>query len=553
MSVLRDKRFWFFMGLGALFFIPFLGGVHLFDWDEVNFAEISREMILLDEFLRPHINFEPFWEKPPLYFWLQVVSMKIFGVNEFAARFPNALCGILTLGILFAMGKKLFNARFGMWWALAYFGSILPHLYFKSGIIDPWFNLFTFGGFYLLILFFWKKQKLEGIEINFNKWWLLFLAGFIVGFSILTKGQASLIVICFALFVYWVSVRFRWYINVPQFLFFVLAASLVTLAWYGIETAKNGTWFIVEFNKYQYRLFSTPDAGHQGFPGYHFIVLLIGCFPASIFALRAIFKFPKSQRAFHNDFRKWMIILLVCILVLFSIVQSKIVHYSSLAYFPLTYLAALAIYQWDQKKIRLSPGMKWGLGAIGGVFVAATIALPILMQNPEWLQTKMADPFAAANLDAPVHWTGWEIIPGVFLLGILITFFILHKRKSSHSAIVLFGGTAVFVMLTLVFFIGRIEGYSQRTAINFFKDKAGQDCYVANYGYKSYAQLFYFDKPPVTNEQSYDLDWLLKGDIDKPVYIITKIHKADQLDKYALELVESKNGFVMFKRLPSAR
>ena len=32
--------------LGAIFFIPFLGGVHLFDWDEINFAEISREMMI---------------------------------------------------------------------------------------------------------------------------------------------------------------------------------------------------------------------------------------------------------------------------------------------------------------------------------------------------------------------------------------------------------------------------------------------------------------------------------------------------------------------------
>ncbi|HEY8366017.1 MAG TPA: glycosyltransferase family 39 protein, partial [Bacteroidia bacterium] len=53
--------------LALICFFPFLGGVHLFDWDEINFAEIAREMILSNDYLRPTINFEPFWEKPPLF------------------------------------------------------------------------------------------------------------------------------------------------------------------------------------------------------------------------------------------------------------------------------------------------------------------------------------------------------------------------------------------------------------------------------------------------------------------------------------------------------
>src|SRR5580698_9858012 len=81
----------------SLFFIPFLGRVHLFDWDEINFAECSREMIKMHDYTRVYINFLPFWEKPPMYFWMQSTAMKIFGITEFASRFPNAVCGIITL------------------------------------------------------------------------------------------------------------------------------------------------------------------------------------------------------------------------------------------------------------------------------------------------------------------------------------------------------------------------------------------------------------------------------------------------------------------------
>ncbi len=94
---------WYYFAIisaGFLFYVPFLGGVHLFDWDEVNFAEISREMLVTRDFLKVQVNYLPFYEKPPLFFWIQVLSMKTFGVNEFAARFPNAVVGIITLLVI---------------------------------------------------------------------------------------------------------------------------------------------------------------------------------------------------------------------------------------------------------------------------------------------------------------------------------------------------------------------------------------------------------------------------------------------------------------------
>jgi 4-amino-4-deoxy-L-arabinose transferase-like glycosyltransferase len=53
--------------ISALLFIPFIGQVHLFDWDEINFAESAREMIASHDYLTVKINFIPFWEKPPLF------------------------------------------------------------------------------------------------------------------------------------------------------------------------------------------------------------------------------------------------------------------------------------------------------------------------------------------------------------------------------------------------------------------------------------------------------------------------------------------------------
>src|SRR3954468_6465930 len=97
-------RYCIIIAASVLLFVPFLGKVHLFDWDEINFAECAREMIVSGNYVTPTINFQPFWEKPPLFIWMQVLSMKAFGINEFSARLPNAICGITTLLILYSIG-----------------------------------------------------------------------------------------------------------------------------------------------------------------------------------------------------------------------------------------------------------------------------------------------------------------------------------------------------------------------------------------------------------------------------------------------------------------
>ncbi|MBK6904797.1 MAG: glycosyltransferase family 39 protein [Saprospirales bacterium] len=176
-KTLRSKELifsgWTLVLLGALFFLPFLGGVHLFDWDEINFAECAREMILTGNYGQVQIDFKPFWEKPPLFIWMQALSMQLWGVGEYAARFPNAVCGMLTLALLYRMGNHLHGKPFGWIWGMAYFGSLLPHLYFKSGIIDPWFNLFIFLGLYVFILVFWRRK---GLEERGPATWLYFAA-----------------------------------------------------------------------------------------------------------------------------------------------------------------------------------------------------------------------------------------------------------------------------------------------------------------------------------------------------------------------------------------
>ena len=279
------------VAFSSLVFIPFLGKQSLFDWDEINFAESAREMIVTGDYLTVQINFETFWEKPPLFIWMQVASMKVFGVNEFAARFPNALCGIITLILLYFMGSKIFNREFGLFWVLAYTGSILPFFYFKLGLIDPWFNLFIFLGIFFASKVLTKEKK----YIN------SIASALFIGLGILTKGPVALLIFGLVAMVYWIRNGFKLPVNWKQIVIFSLTVSMVGFFWFLLLMANGHFDVVKEFIVYQIRLFETQDAGHGGFPGYHFIIALFGVCPASIFAILGLKASKTTTEYTKND------------------------------------------------------------------------------------------------------------------------------------------------------------------------------------------------------------------------------------------------------------
>ncbi len=531
--------------LAVLFFMPGLGAVHLFDWDEINFAEIAREMLASGNWLQPRIDHQPFHEKPPFFIWLQAASMSLFGVNEFAARLPNALCGALTLLVLFRIGRRLRDERFGALWALAYFGSLLPHLYFRSGIIDPWFNLFIFLG--LMDAIRASDAPASNGTYDDGRDRAALRAGAWLGLAVLTKGPVGVLIPALCAATYFVLQRFRLFISVRRLGLLLLTLIGVPAIWFGIDLLRNGPEFMVAFFWRQMAMLTTEDAGHGGFFGYHVVVLLVGCFPASVFALLELVR-PTRGDATQSDRRRWMVILFWVVLVLFSIVRTKIVHYSSLCYFPLTYLAALQL----DKLWQGGAAPMWSrvlLGGIGSLFAAVTLAVPFLGMHMDLVEPLVAgDAFALANLDADVHWTGLEALAGLWMCGVLaFGHFYFSRARYRQGIIAVFGGMAVFITLTLFFFINNIEGYTQRAAVEFFEARQGERCWLMTYGYKSYVPPFYGR----TTEARPAEAMLISGPIDRPVYLSCKVTDTDEVEALGTftELYR-RNGFVFYERRP---
>lgn len=578
--------------VGVCWFSLFTGTVSLFDWDEINFAEAAREMLLTGNYRQVQINFAAFWEKPPLFFWLQSFSMSVWGVGAFGARLPNAVVGGLTLAVIYAIGRYLDYIdnnnseqstniytpnRFAIGWVLLYAGSWLPHLYFKSGIIDPLFNLFIFIGIWFGVLCYNAFQDNDAVKKQAYKY--VFLSGIFIGLALLTKGPVALLLAS-------LSVIFYFLLNIyiakkeqienkgilplnlrrPGLFFsiWILTAIIISGLWLAVDLYENGFRFLQEFINYQVRLFFTPDSGHKQPIFYHFIVVLLGCFPMSILALPAFLPKPKNDISDALDFRRVMLCLFWVVMIVFSLVKTKIVHYSSLSYLPLSYLAAWTLWKRYPNNIGSTEAMPattqdagvlqvilprriWVVfGAVGLLWVVLLTGLPLAAYYKTALYPFIKDKFALACLQTDVVWGGWEWLPGVgYGFGVLFGAWLWQRGQRLQGIRAICWAGIISVPLYLWVVVPYIEQYTQKPAIDFYRQLVGRDAYILPVGFKSYAHLFYGQIQPQNAVPSYQE--ALSGSLKKPVYFVTKINKTKGLDTLAnVRKLGPVGGFCFF-------
>ena len=140
--------------------------------------------------------------------------------------------------MLYNLGKKLYNPKFGLIWAFAYCSSILPFFYFKSGIIDPWFNLFIFLGVY-----FWVQAM--DTESALRKYRNAILSAAAIGLAMLTKGPVSVLVFGLVVAALFLFNGLRIGLNWKQLSTFILTLLIVGGFWF-ILMALSGNFEIIQ-------------------------------------------------------------------------------------------------------------------------------------------------------------------------------------------------------------------------------------------------------------------------------------------------------------------
>jgi len=168
--------FLYFVGLGNF---PFI------DPSEAYYVEACREMLQLGDYITPHLNYQIYFSKPIINFWLIAASYKMFGLSEFSARLPFALLSSGLVLAVYAFTRGLFNQRAGFIAGFCLATSPLLLLVSRKSSIDIAFTFFLNLAVLATAYTLAKRNKWS--------WSLIYIA---LGLGVLTKGPATLILFC---------------------------------------------------------------------------------------------------------------------------------------------------------------------------------------------------------------------------------------------------------------------------------------------------------------------------------------------------------------------
>ncbi|MBN1824761.1 MAG: glycosyltransferase family 39 protein [Candidatus Eisenbacteria bacterium] len=161
-----------------------LGLPPLFDATEGRYAEIGREMLGSGDWITPTLHGgEPFWAKPPLHFWMTALSLRAFGVNEWAARFPGFLSGLGILALTMIAARRLYGGRAALLAGSILGSSGLFALLVGTVILDVTFTCTVTGALVCYLLF--RKDP--------SRRWPGLLLFLFLGLGLLAKGPIALV------------------------------------------------------------------------------------------------------------------------------------------------------------------------------------------------------------------------------------------------------------------------------------------------------------------------------------------------------------------------
>jgi len=443
---------------GLLFFLG-LGDMGLTDRDEGRNAEAGREMFESGDRLTPTFNGELRVAKPVLLYWLMEQSYRLFGSNEFAARFPSALFG---LGLILMHYLFLVHQRDR---TIALFGGLMLLLNLeilglgRMALTDSVLIFFTTASLYG----FWLVLHGTG---GVRPWVWIFYIG--MALATLTKGPVGFAVplISAALYLTWTR-RWQdyWQKGFPlagMALFILLAAP-----WYAAMLLVHGNAYATVAKAHTVGRFLSPMEGHQGTIFFYFPVLLLGFFPWSAFLPVPLYRTLKEwyliRRArTHPDFADaseldlFAALWLVGTFVFFTASATRLPHYIG----PLFPAAALLTASYWSRCI-LDPttkGIRGSIHLMMGVGYLLAIGFACLPTLYTTYASKMVREFPlAGQVDLG---NGPYLVAALLLIGMTLVGYLGLNDERRGGAFWAAGGTlAGLVLIVIVIAVPHLNRY----------------------------------------------------------------------------------------------
>ncbi|HJR09533.1 MAG TPA: glycosyltransferase family 39 protein [Pyrinomonadaceae bacterium] len=343
----------------AFVFLYGLGARPLEDWDEAIYAQVAKEIARGGDWLTLHWEYQNWFEKPPLLMWTTAIFYRLFGVTEFWSRAASALSGIGTVALVYLLGKRLYkDERTGLIAGLILLTSYHFVSFSRFGTTDVMLTFFTYLAIYAFV-----RQR-EGGHV----WWYVVWSA--CALAVMSKGAGGWIAPAAIIISLAFEGRRSGALRTRHFWLALLLTVLIVAPWHALMYLRHGQTFLDEYVGYHvFARVRTPLEGHA--TNYFFYIgkIVDGFFPWCLLLPFAVVSSIREN--IWGETRSRILLLLVALVVIvYTLVQSKLVWYIVPAYPALALLVAAFL-----RKIYLSAHnrrkLKFALTALGVLLVLA--------------------------------------------------------------------------------------------------------------------------------------------------------------------------------------
>ncbi|EFC91085.1 glycosyl transferase family 39 [Dethiosulfovibrio peptidovorans DSM 11002] len=457
----------------------------LLDPDEGRYAEVAREMLATGDFVTPHLNFTKFFDKPPLSYWLTAMLFRLFGQNELAARLGPAICGIITIWLVYLVASATWGKRTGYISSIVLGSSLLffalAHVVITDMVLTSCVTA-SMAGFYM-------------VQRGNRRWLPAFYVSMAAG--ILAKGLIG-VVIPVGTAVIWAIVTVDRRALGRMFSLRWSGASLaISLPWFLAVCERNPDFFDYFFIRQHFiRYLTTADNRYE--PIWFFLpIVLIGLLPWTGFLLRSMLSLFDAGKVIESlKERKgeaFMWIWAAFTVLFFSLSGSKLIPYILPAFPPLSVVIGREI----DSRIRENHEGKNSLATIFTVslllvYGIALAALPFFYgEYPFWSIARWSFP------DALILWGGS-----------LAVVYLSNPPGNMEKVVVVLG---IVGLLNGVCSVGLgsvyASNHSSRTVAEFIGRYRSQGDSVVQYGGFDQGLPFYLGQRVVLTSHSQDMDF----------------------------------------------
>lgn len=453
------------LACGFVMMVYGLGNYGLFEPHEGHFAGIGREMLLSGDWVVPHLNGSPYLNKPPLMYWSTGVSQWIFGMNEFAARFPAALYAWLAVVVAWAWARELWGAVAGRVAAAMLASSVGWFMFSHQVMIDALLSTLLFAALY----YFWRALRKPE-----SKWrWAVFYIT--VALALLAKGPiGAAFPAAIALLFIWR--RKRWVLLKQAGLWWGVPLMLIPVAVWAlvVEHQCRGFLYHIIVNEHILRIADKrepPDyhVSQCGVLGY-LLITIIWCAPWSALlpqTVRFAWLNGHGPAADETDQGRRDAILLMALgaalpVLIFLPIPSRLIYYSLPTIAPLSILAA---GWWCSEDRRRWSAAAWVFFLVVGaaIFSAGWWVPGVIAELP--------DIKAAPKLLAIIPSMAWLLGAAFLACGLL------RALKFRQAAVLAFFFVVAFAAVrSIEGFVAYQDVRSSRNMVRELDPQLGSDC-----------------------------------------------------------------------------